>query len=59
MSGWLLAQALVERSLLDSVAAGIGTVRYRLDGYVGQGNSKYLLIAAAACLLWFLLRRRR
>jgi len=31
----LLAQAIVERGLLDSIAAGLGNARYRLELYVG------------------------
>jgi hypothetical protein len=59
MPRMLLAQALVEHSLLDSIAAGIAAARFRLETYIGQGNSKYLLIAAAAICLLLLLRRRR
>ena len=59
MPGPLFAQALVEHGLLDSIAAGIGSARYRLDGYVGQGNSKYVLVAFAVVVLLYLVRRRR
>ena len=54
-----LAQALVERSLLDSIAAGILGVTYRLDEFVGPGNSKWVLIAAAAVFIFFMFRRPR
>jgi uncharacterized protein (TIGR03382 family) len=55
----LLAQALVEHGLLDSMAAGIVTARDRLEIYIGRGNSTYLLIALGVVLLVLLVRRRR
>ena len=54
----LLAQAMVERGLLDSIAAGFGDARYRFEAYVGAGNSVYFLVAAALVVL-LLFRRRR
>ncbi len=59
MARLLLAQALVEHSLLDSIAAGIAAARYRVETYIGQGNSKFVLIGAAAICVLLLLRRRR
>jgi hypothetical protein len=35
----VLAQALVEHGLLDSLAAGILHARTHLELYIGQGNS--------------------
>jgi len=55
----VFAQALVERGLLDSIAAGIRGVGYRLDEFVGPGNSKWVLIAAAAVFIFFMFRRPR
>ena len=54
----LLAQAMVERGLLDSIAAGVGDARYRFEAYVGADNSVYFLVAVALAVL-LLFRRRR
>jgi LPXTG-motif cell wall-anchored protein len=54
-----LAQALVERGMLGAMAAGIAHARDRLELYIGQGNSTYVLIGAGVLLLLLLLKRRR
>jgi hypothetical protein len=54
----LLAQAIVERGLLDSIAAGLGNARYRLELYVGQGNTIYVVIAVVVLLFLTRVRRR-
>jgi len=54
----LLAQAMVERGLLDSIAAGLGNARYRLELYVGQGNTIYVLAAVVVLLVLTRVRRR-
>ncbi len=59
MARLLLAQALVEHGLLDSIVAGMAAAKYRLEIYIGQGNSKFLLYAAIAGCVLLLLRRRR
>ena len=55
----LLAQAMVERGLLDSIAAGLGNARYRLELYVGQGNTIYVVIAVVVLLVLTRVKRRR
>jgi hypothetical protein len=55
----LLAQAMVEHGLLDSIAAGLGNVRYRLELYVGQGNTIYVLAAVVVLLVLTRVKRRR
>lgn len=55
----LLGQALVERGLLDSVAAGLGHARYRLELYIGEGNAVYLLAAVVIALIVVKVRLRR
>ena len=55
----LLAQAMVERGLLDSIAAGLGNARYRLELYVGQGNTIYVLTAVVVLLVLTRVKRRR
>ncbi len=55
----LLAQALVEHGMLDAMVTGVGHARDRLEIYIGQGNSVYLLIGAGIVLLFWLLKPRR
>ncbi len=55
----LVAQALVERGMLDSIAAGFARLRYQIDGYVGQGRSGYVLLGALILMLWLVTRSRR
>jgi hypothetical protein len=55
----LLAQAMVEHGLLDSIAAGLGNTRYRLELYIGQGNTVYLIAAAVVLLILTRVRHRR
>jgi hypothetical protein len=58
-AGPLLAQAMVEHGMLDSMAAGLANARYRLELYIGEGNTIYLLAAAAVLVVLILFRRRR
>jgi hypothetical protein len=44
--------------LLDSIAAGLGNARYRLELYIGQGNTVYLLAAAVVLLILTRVRHR-
>jgi hypothetical protein len=55
----ILAQAVVERGLLDSIAAGLSSARYRLELYVGEGNAIYVVIAAVLLLVLTRVRRNR
>jgi hypothetical protein len=54
----ILAQAVIERGLLDSIAAGVAGAKYRLELYVGQGNAIYFVIAAVVLLILTRVRRR-
>jgi hypothetical protein len=54
----LLAQAMVEHGLLDSIAAGLGSARYRLELYIGEGNTVYFLAAAVVIIMLTWVRRR-
>jgi hypothetical protein len=54
----LLAQAMVERGLLDSIAAGLGSARYQIELYVGQGNTIYFVAAVILVLVLTRVRRR-
>ncbi len=55
----LLAQAMVERGLLDSIASGIGRLRYQVDAYFGHDGASYLVMGGLLLLAWLLVRRRR
>lgn len=55
----ILAQAMVERGLLDSIAAGLGNARYRLELYIGHGNTIYFVIAVVVILVLTRVRRQR
>ena len=52
------SQALVERGLIDSFVAGVWSALMQVDYYVGQGNTKWLLIGLAVVMA-FLLKPRR
>ena len=55
----VLAQAMVERGLLDSIAAGVSGARYRLELYVGQGNAIYVVIGVVLLLVLTRVKRNR
>jgi hypothetical protein len=59
MHGLLVAQALAERGMLDSMVAGITRLRYQLETYIGEGRTTYLLIGAAVVFVFLMLRPRR
>ena len=46
----LIAQAIAEHGLLDSLAAAFTTALDQLDYYVGTGNAKWALIGLAVVL---------
>jgi hypothetical protein len=54
----VLAQAMVERGLLESISAGLGRAKYQIELYVGQGNAIYVVIAAVVLLILTRVRRR-
>jgi hypothetical protein len=55
----MIAQALVEHGLLDSLAAGLTVARDRLELYVGRGNGIYVGAAVLVIIVLLLARRRR
>ena len=55
---FLLAQAMVEHGLLDSISAGLANAKYQVELYVGQGNAIYVVIAAVVLLVLTRVRRR-
>jgi hypothetical protein len=55
----VLAQALVERGMLDAIVASIWSALQQVDYYVGQGNAKWALLALAVVLGYFFLKPRR
>jgi hypothetical protein len=54
-----LAQTMAEYGVLTSLVAGLNAARYRLEAYIGTGNSKYLVIGLGALVFLMLVRRRR
>jgi hypothetical protein len=54
----VVAQAMVEHGLLDSIAAGLGNARYRLELYIGEGNTIYFVAAMVIILVLTRVRRR-
>jgi len=54
-----LAQTMAEYGLLNSLAAGFAALQYRIETYIGEGNSKYMLLGALVLLILLLARHRR
>jgi hypothetical protein len=54
----VLAQAMVERGLRDSISDGLGRAKYQIELYAGQGNAIYVVIAAVVLLILTRVRRR-
>lgn len=46
----VIAQAIVEHGLLDSLAAAFTTALDQVDYYIGTGNAKWVLIGLAIVL---------
>ncbi len=55
----LIAQALVERGLLDSMVTSIWWAMMQVEYYVGQGNTKWMLIGLAVVMAYLLLKPKR
>lgn len=53
-----IAQAIVERGMLDSVGSRLASARYELDARFGQGATKWMVIGVVVLLLFWTLRRR-
>jgi len=49
---------MVEHGLLDTIAAGLGAARYRLEVYIGEGNTIYAVAALVVLLVLTRVRRR-
>ena len=46
----VIAQALVERGLIDSFVSGVWSALMQVDYYVGEGNGKWVLVGLAVVL---------
>ena len=55
----LIAQALVERGLLDAMVANIWSALMQIDYYVGDGNSKWVLAGLAVVMAFVFFKPRR
>jgi hypothetical protein len=53
----LIAQAVVEKGMLDSLGARVQGMRYEIDARIGQGGTKFLLIGLGVVLVLWLIRR--
>lgn len=55
----LIAQAVVEHGMLDSLAAGLSSAVDQADYYIGTGNTKWLLVGLAVVLAIVFFKPRR
>jgi hypothetical protein len=55
----LIAQALVERGLLDAMVANIWSAIMQVDYYIGDGNSKWVLAGFAVVMAFVFFKPRR
>jgi hypothetical protein len=55
----LIAQALVERGLIAGFIDSLGAALVEMDYYIGQGNTKWMLLGLAVVLGWIFLKPRR
>jgi hypothetical protein len=55
----LVAQALVERGMLAGFIDSIGAALLQMDYYIGQGNTKWVLVGLAVVLGWIFLKPKR
>jgi hypothetical protein len=56
---FVLAQAVVERGLLDTISAGLGRAKYHIEVYAGHGNAVYVVIGAVLLFILTRVNRRR
>lgn len=54
-----LAQTLAEYGASESISAKLAAARSQIETYIGQGNTKYLLLGVLVVLILLLARRRR
>ncbi len=54
-----VAQTLAEYGVLNSISARLAAARYQIETYIGQGNTKYLLLGLLVVLFLALAWRRR
>jgi hypothetical protein len=55
----IIAQAIVERGLLDTLVDGFLTILDRADYYIGTGNTKWALVALAVLLAFVFFKPAR
>jgi hypothetical protein len=55
----MIAQAIVERGMLEGISNGLMRIKYAVESQVGDGNAKWLLLAMTCLLLFWALRPRR
>jgi hypothetical protein len=55
----IIAQALVERGMLDSLVAAIAGVPQVLDAHLGTGHGKWVVVGLVVAFLFWALTPRR
>jgi hypothetical protein len=55
----LFAQALVERGLLDWMVSNIWSALMTVDYYIGEGNTKWVLVGLAVVMAILFFKPRR
>ena len=55
----MIAQAIVERGMLEGISNGLTQIKYAVEDRVGEGNAKWLLVAMVCLVLFWALGRRR
>ncbi len=55
----VIAQAVIERGVLDSGASGVSRLFNELSYYGSQGSTPWLILGALLVLAWIFLRSRR
>lgn len=53
-----IAQAVIERGMLDSIGTRVAAARYEIDARFGQGATKWILVGLGVLFVLWLFRRR-
>ena len=55
----MIAQTVVEYGGLQAISSAFSNAVYRLELFIGAGNSKYLIIVAIAAVVLLIFTRHR
>lgn len=53
-----IAQAVIERGMLDSIGTRMASARYEIDARLGEGGTTWLLVGLGVLFVFWLVRRR-